>query len=151
MNPSVSAPDPGDRPNGAKETSPFGFEPEACSLAWISGRAKRARKRSGVQKGVPGSTKNGAGNEAPTDAPKAPKPFELLVFRAKRSRPKGAKTTPKRAKLWSICGNFTGARSAPGRRNDLQYFAKNKGRFYRAGDGAKNPCLPGAKPSVLIT
>ena len=65
--PSVSAPDSGNRRNGATPP-PFGFEPEACSLAWISGRAKRAREIFGVQKGSPESIPNGAVNEAKTAA-----------------------------------------------------------------------------------
>ena len=40
-------------------------------------------------KRTPKGVKKGAGNGAKWDAPKKEKPFEFLVFRGKRSRPKG--------------------------------------------------------------
>ena len=60
----------------------------------LPGRAKRAEEFWGPKR-EPGSSEKGAGNEAKLDTPKAPKPFEFLVFREKTDCPEGPQNDPK--------------------------------------------------------
>ena len=85
----------------------------------------------------PERLQKGTGNGARLYAPKAPKPFEFLVFRGKRSRPKGPQNGPQNEPNF---GAFWGPLDGRAKRARAKILLKNTG----GGSGGKwsNPPPP---------